>query len=206
MQSKTFSWQLAWDYPAFRVKFILGVLAMVVIILCLPPFFAFVQNRPGVLVNDLVLKALPSYDVSFYIFAILYPIGGFFVWKMVKDTSICITAIWGYIALCLIRMMTISLIPLEAPTGIMHLNDPFLFIFYGPNLITKDLFFSGHTATLCLVGMCLHNKWEKRIVFAAATILAVLLMIQHVHYTADILAAPVFSYLFWYIGKTIAKI
>ena len=206
MQSKIFSWQLAWDYPAFRLKFVLGIITMAVIIFFLPEFFLFIQARPGVFVNDLLLEKLPAHDVSTYIFLILYPIGGFFIWRIIRNTSMCIIAIWGYSFLCLIRMMTILLIPLEPPAGLVHLTDPFLIYFYGAQEITKDLFFSGHTATIILIGLCLENKWEKRIVFAAAAVLAVLLLIQHVHYTADIVAAPVFSYFFWYVGKTISKI
>lgn len=103
-------------------------------------------------------------------------------------------------------MITISLIPLDAPLNLVHLSDPFSIIFYGSNLITKDLFFSGHTATLCLVGLCLENKTEKMIIFIATGILGVLLLVQHVHYTADVLAAPVFSYIFWYLGRTVTRI
>jgi len=206
MQSKSFSWQIAWDYPAFRVKFLLGLFTMAIILFFFPDFCLFIQERNGLLINDLLLDNLPAKDVSVYIFILLYPITGFFFWRMYRKSSICITALWGYIFLCLARMLTITLIPLEAPKGLLHLVDPFSLFFYGPNVITKDLFFSGHTATLFLVGLCLENKWEKRTAFAATAILAALLLVQHVHYTADILAAPVFSYLFWYIGKTIAKI
>jgi len=206
MQSKIYSWQLAWDYPAFRIKFFLGLMTLGVIVFFLPEFFLFIQDRNGVIINDYVLNSLPARNVSFYIFMILYPAAGFFLWRVIGKSSICITALWGYIFLCLARMVTISMVPLEPPVGIVHLSDPFSIIFYGSNIITKDLFFSGHTATLCLVGLCLENKTEKIIVFTATVALAILLMIQHVHYTADILAAPVFSYLFWYLGKTIAKL
>ena len=206
MQSKTLPWQVAWDYPAFRVKFFLGVICLSVILFFIPDFFLFIQHRNGVLINDALLNRMPSYDVSTYIFMLLYPITGFFFWRVIRQSTMCITALWGYVFLCLARMITISIIPLEPPAGLMHLHDPFSIFFYGSNVITKDLFFSGHTATLCLVALCLENKWEKRIAFAATFILAVLLLIQHVHYTADIIAAPLFSYLFWYLGKTIARI
>lgn len=206
MRAKTFSWQIAWDYPLFRVKFFLGVFTMLLILYFLPDFFVYIQQRSGVLLNDRVLKVLPAHDVSLYIFLILYPFTGFFLWRMIRESSLCITALWGYIFLCMARMITISLLPLEAPLGLVQLHDPFSIFFYGTNVITKDLFFSGHTATLFLVGFCLENKLEKRIAFSAAVVLALLLLVQHVHYTADILAAPFFSYLFWYLGKTIAKI
>ena len=205
MQSKSFSWQLAWNYPAFRVKLLLGVLVMGLILFFLPDYFLFIQGRPGVPINDWVLERIPAHDVSIYIFLVLYPMTGFFIWRAIGKSSVCVTALWGYIFLCLARMTTIFLFPLDAPANIIHLSDPFSLFFYGANIITKDLFFSGHTATLCLVALCLENKLEKTIAFLATAILGILLLIQHVHYTADVLAAPFFSYLFWYIGKSIAQ-
>ena len=205
MQSKTFSWQLAWNYPPFRIKLISGILVMGIILFFLPDYFLFIQGRPGALINDLVLERVPAHDVSIYIFMVLYPMTGFFIWRALGKSSICINALWGYIFLCTARIITIFFIPLEAPINIIHLSDPFSLIFYGANIITKDLFFSGHTATLCLVALCLENKREKIIAFIATAILGVLLLIQHVHYTADVVAAPFFSYLFWYLGKKVAQ-
>lgn len=205
MQTKQLAWRFAWDYPAFRVKLLVGLFVMTLIVFYLQDFFVFVQGRSGVPVQDWLLEKIPAHDVSVYIFLVLYPASGLFFWRMRKNSTLCITALWGYIFLCLIRMLTISLIPLEAPKHLVHMTDPFSVIFYGSNMITKDLFFSGHTATLCLVGLCLENKREKIIIFCATAVLAALLLIQHVHYTADVLAAPFFSYFFWYLGKTIAR-
>jgi len=205
MQSKSISWQLAWNYPPFRVKLILGVLVMGVISFFLPDYFLFIQGRSGVQINDWVLERTPVHDVSIYIFMVLYPMSGFLIWRAIGKSSICITALWGYIFLCIGRIITIFFIPLEAPINIVHLNDPFLLLFYHKNIITKDLFFSGHTATLCLIALCLENRKEKIIAFMATAVLGILLLIQHVHYTADVITAPFFSYLFWYLGKMIAQ-
>lgn len=203
---KTLTWQFAWDIPAFRVKLILGVAMMALITFYLQDFFGFVQSRHGIAVNDMVLNALPAYDVSTYIFLVLYPASLFLFWRIKDNSSMCITFLWGYVFLCIVRMCTITMIPLDAPRNLIHLSDPFSIIFYGTTQITKDLFFSGHTASLFLIGLCLENKREKAIVIASTVILALLLLIQHVHYTADVIAAPFFSYIFWYIGKTIAKL
>ena len=204
MQSKSLSWQLAWDYPAFRVKLLAGILIMAVILYSFPQYFSIIQARPGMLVDDWILDRIPTHDVSTWIFLVLYPAALYFVYRLVTNTTLCITALWGYIFLCLARMITIYLLPLEPPATILHLEDPFSVFFYGEKFITKDLFFSGHTATLCLLGMCLENVWEKRIFFFGAAFLGILLLIQHVHYTADVLAAPFFTYLVWYAGRKIA--
>jgi len=206
MQSKILSWQIAWNVPAFRVKILLGLFLMSIILFFLPDFFLYIQGRDGFTVSDYLLRTLPAQDVSMYIFLVLYPAIGFFMWQVIGNTEMCVTGLWGYIFMCLARMITISIIPLSEPASLVHMSDPFSILFYGSSVITKDLFFSGHTATLCLIGLCLENKTQKRIVFIATAVLGVLLLIQHIHYTLDVLAAPVFSYLFWYLGKTIAKI
>ncbi len=206
MQYDSISWQRAWEYPLFRVKLISGFLILAGILFFVSDFFLYVQARPGIVLNDEVLALLPARDVSPYIFLTLYPFMALMIWRMVENTTFCITGVWAYILLCMGRMITIYLIPLEPPVGLLHLEDPFSVFFYGTELITKDLFFSGHTATLFLIALCLERKPEKYLAFFATGVLAVLLMIQRVHYAADIIAAPVFSYLFWMIGRRVAKI
>jgi hypothetical protein len=169
-------------------------------------FISIIQPRPGRLVDDWVLDRIPTIDVSNWIFLVLYPASLYFVFRLVTNTTLCITALWGYIFLCLARMATIYFIPLEPPATILHLTDPFSVFFYGKEFITKDLFFSGHTATLCLLGMCLEKRIEKQIFFIGTGILGVLLLVQHVHYTMDVIGAPFFSYLCWYMGKKIADL
>ena len=60
--------------------------------------------------------------------------------------------------------------------------------------ITKDLFFSGHTSTLFLMFLITQHKKVKATLLTISIIVPILLLVQHVHYTIDILAAPVFAY------------
>ena len=205
MQYDSISWQRAWEFPAFRTKLIIGLIIMLGILIYVPDFFLYIQNRPGTQIQDEVLNSLPRKDVSNYIFLLLYPFTALVIWRMVEKTTFCITALWSYIFLCIGRTISIYFVPLDPPTGLVHLQDPFSVFFYGTEMITKDLFFSGHTATLFLIALCLERKWEKRLAFVATAILAVLLLVQRVHYTADIIAAPFFSYLFWHLGRMVAK-
>ena len=49
------------------------------------------------------------------------------------------------------RTSAINLVPLEPPDTILLLNDPFVQLFGKGEILTKDLFFSGHTGTLFLL-------------------------------------------------------
>jgi len=84
------------------------------------------------------------------------------------------------------------------------LIDPLSNTFYGNATITKDLFFSGHISTIFLIFLCLKNKFDKVLTLTAAFFLAILLMLQHIHYVIDILAAPVFTYIAYIIARKIA--
>lgn len=206
MPAKQYSWELAWGYPAFRTKFILGTVILIGILLFIPSFFANIEDREGVVLHDYILKDINPVDVSFYIFFVLYATIIMFLIRMSMNSVICLQTLWSFVFLCLIRMITIKMVPLNPPHGIIELVDPCSVIFYRANVITKDLFFSGHTATLIVGGICMSKSRDKMIAFSAALIIGILLLIQHVHYTADVIAAPFFSIICCYFGKSVAKI
>ncbi|WP_316814644.1 phosphatase PAP2-related protein [Pedobacter nyackensis] len=206
MQSNQFTWQIAWDYQTFRIKFILGMTFLIGILVFIPHFFTHIEAREGIILNDWLLNYVPAKDASVLIFVILYGMIGLFLYRMSKNTIMCLTALWAFNFLCISRIITITLVPLNPPNDIIHLADPCSIFFYHSNVITKDLFFSGHTATIFLGALCLERKSDKIAAFIATGIIALLLLIQHVHYTVDILAAPFFTWLCWYLGKSMAKI
>jgi hypothetical protein len=94
-------------------------------------------------------------------------------------------------------------VALNPPEGLVDLHDPIAELFiYGENLaITKDLFFSGHTATMVFVCYFLPRPIERKIAVMLTTVLGCLLLIQHVHYSLDILAAPIATWIAIRISK-----
>jgi membrane-associated phospholipid phosphatase len=97
-------------------------------------------------------------------------------------------------------MLTISLVPLDPPAGLIGLADPLSNFFYGPKFITRDLFFSGHTSTVFLLYLCLPGKADKKLALAATLSVAILLLVQHVHYTLDVLGGFLFGWISWWIS------
>ncbi|MEB0249607.1 phosphatase PAP2-related protein, partial [Mucilaginibacter sp. 5B2] len=67
--------------------------------------------------------------------------------------------------------------------------------FYGNTVITRDLFFSGHTSTMVLIFLCLEKRNDKILGFICIVAVMVLLLVQHIHYTIDVVAAPILVYL-----------
>lgn len=117
------------------------------------------------------------------------------LFRAIQSPIIYVRYVWLYILICLTRLLTITLVPLAPPAGWVELVDPLTGVFYGHSIITKDLFYSGHTATLVAMYFCLPKKSDRILVVIATITVGCLLLIQHIHYTIDVLAAPVFVYL-----------
>ncbi|WP_295719571.1 phosphatase PAP2-related protein [Mucilaginibacter sp.] len=188
------NWQNAFDTSLKRVKLIIGTMLIVAIINIMPSFFRSIEQRNGVVLNDWVLAHLPAVDVSVPIFAIIWGMGILMMVRALYKPAIGMTYLWTLIFVCIARFLTLSFVKLDPPIGLIPLVDPLTGYFYGHAAITKDLFFSGHTASLVLIYLHLERKNDKRIALAAMLIVMMLLLVQHIHYTMDILAAPVIVY------------
>jgi len=167
---------------------------MIIVVFILPVFFGYIEKRKGVLLDDWVLDQIPPHNVSVLIFSIIWGMILFALIRAIYNPSIYITYCWSLIFVVIARFICITLVPLDPPAGLIPLTDPLTGIFYGHAVITKDLFFSGHTAILTLIVLCLKRKTDKLIGSLAVILVAFLLLVQHIHYTIDILAAPVIVY------------
>jgi hypothetical protein len=188
------NWKMTWSSQLQRAQLIIGSLLMIIISLMLPSFFNLIQKRDGTLLNDWVLAAIPPHDVSWEIFTVIWGIGFYALWRAIEKPTIYITYLWTFIFITILRVLAISLFPLEPPKGLIVLTDPLTAVFYGRSTITKDLFFSGHTSILFLAFLCLERRWDKILALAGTVIVVCLLLVQHVHYTVDVVAAPIIIY------------
>jgi hypothetical protein len=103
--------------------------------------------------------------------------------------------------LSFLRTLSIFLVPLEAPADIIFLNDPFAnVLLHQPDLkVMKDLFFSGHTATVALMFLLARKKWQRMYCGITLIISPTLILWQHVHYTIDVIAAIPAAYFCYYL-------
>ncbi|MDR3712604.1 MAG: phosphatase PAP2-related protein [Puia sp.] len=190
-------WQSAWQSTRFRIMLLGSLIAITAILLTFPLFFQTIEKREGIVINDWLLLRLPAYDVSVPIFFIIWCTVLFTLFRCLQNPDRLLILSWAYLFLCLTRMVTISLVTLDPPTHLVLLADPLSNFFYGRKFVTRDLFFSGHTSTLFLMSLCLPGRIDKMIAILATIAVGVLLLIQHVHYTLDVLTAPLFAWLVW---------
>jgi hypothetical protein len=189
------NWKATWASASQRSLMISGSAIVAMILSAMPFFFQHIEKRPGIQLHDFVLSRIPAQDVSIYIFLIIWGMAALTLFRAVQTPFIYVRYVWLYIIICLTRMLTITLVPLAAPAGLVELVDPLTNVFYGHAVVTKDLFYSGHTASLLTMYYCLPKKTDRMLALIATFAVGCLLLVQHVHYTIDVLAAPVFVYL-----------
>lgn len=161
------------------------------------------ESRKGTQLMDPLLFLIPSYDCSEIIFALTYTALGTFILSTIINPATFIIGLQGYCLLIIMRTLSIYLVPLEPPDGLIILKDPVTILFMSTpdgGYIVKDLFFSGHISAIMLFFFVIENKAVKKVLLALGFSVSVLLLIQHVHYTIDILAAPFFSFLAYKCG------
>ncbi|MDB5246793.1 MAG: hypothetical protein JWQ40_1187 [Segetibacter sp.] len=200
------SWSAAWTSVTFRTRFLLGSVLFTTLLLCFPYFFAIIQKRQGVVLNDWLLYHLPSIDASAYIFTLIYITVIVGIFRAAQSPLLFLLFLWSCLLLSLSRIVTISLVPLDPPIGLVPLVDPILLPFYGRNDITKDLFYSGHTGSVFLIYLILQKKREKIFALIATIIVGMLLLFQHIHYVIDVVFAPVFVYFVYAIARRITNV
>ncbi|HEY1025043.1 MAG TPA: phosphatase PAP2-related protein [Sphingobacteriaceae bacterium] len=197
-------WEQAFQERLFKRKLLIGLAFFVTLLSVFPIFYQHIEKRNGMVNNDIILEYLDSYDVSLPIFIITWFIGVLVVWRAIQSPAVFMVFLYGFIILNIARFISISLIPFNPPPGLIPITDPIANIFYGPSYVTKDLFFSGHTATQFLAFLCLQKRMDRIFGLLATIIMGCLVLVQHVHYTIDVLSAPIFAYLCYLLAAKIA--
>lgn len=204
-EAPAYTWPGAWAQPGYRGRLLLALLLIfgALVPVC-APFYQFIQHRAGYHLADPVLAHLPAHDVAGPIFLLMYGSCVAAVGYLLARPQLLVRGVWAYLFLQLLRMATIWLLPLDPPVGILPFPDPFtehLFHVSTAIPITKDLFFSGHTATVVLLALAVRGRWWRAVLSLLAAAIGVLVLVQHVHYTYDVLGAPLFAWLaYWLAG------
>jgi hypothetical protein len=200
------NWSDSLSSKKFNISFGLTLAYLVFLTAISSSFFAMIQKRNDVVVPDPILALFPPADVSDEIFFTLYLFIFLTIAHLIKKPQQLLFALQAYALLMTMRFITIYLVPLDTPPGIVTLRDPMArLFFYEDGSVTKDLFFSGHAATLFLFFFLVDKKILAYCILAGALVLSVLLLILHTHYSYDVLAAPVFAYAAYKIAGRLFK-
>ncbi len=196
------NWRNAWKYREFRIKAISSLAFFTVTAVFAKPFFMYIESRNGSQLNDFLLDKIPPVNFSGTIFILIYFTMLVNILYLLKEPFSFIKYFQIYLIVISARLLCNFLFPLEPPLGIISLDDPLV---YGKESITKDLFFSGHVSTLFLLFMASKNIFLRCFNLLTTLLVAALILVQHVHYTIDVVAAPIVVWLVFFLVEKYQK-
>jgi hypothetical protein len=170
-------------------------------------FLAWNESREGIYFDDPFFKFYKAKDYSWSIMLPLYGAILFFVFYFRNQPIKLTRLVLAYALAIAFRMITLYLFPFYADDDAVKLFDPILNNFVYPNnYVARDLFYSGHAALLLLM-MWTMPKGNLRWIYLVITLLVSLfLVLQKVHFSIDILAAPFFSLIALYLTDLLVQL
>ena len=197
-------WKVLLSDHAFKVSFYTGVILLTLGYLIDYVAAIYKDSQTYISVGDLLLDHIPTINVGFLftwgmlgftLLIFLYPL--LFKPELVPFTIKC------YAALLYVRSFCILLTNVGPPHGFFF--DTFQL---GRNVIDdmtfrNDLFFSGHTAFPFLAFLIFKDHWIKWVFLAGSIIEGATVLLMHVHYSIDVVAAFFISYGTYAICKRI---
>ena len=200
-------WPKMWAQTSFRLRLGLVVALLLGLLPVVPGFYHFIQARPGQLLADPLLALLPVHDVSVPTFALIYGAIAVTLVYLLPRPRLLLRALWGYYLLQVLRMATLWLLPLEPPPGLLPLHDPVMDRLFAITTqpIVRDLFFSGHTATMALLALAGRGRRWRGVLGLLTGAVGLLVLVHRVHYSYDVLAAPLFAWLAYWLAGRVCK-
>lgn len=173
------------------------VVSFILVMIAFSRFLLWVESRPGAVLDDPILRLFTPIDVSWLTFGIIYV--GLIAWIgiHIPTPRVLLIGLQSYMVMVLIRMLVMWLTPLDPPVHSLPLIDHMVESIGPGQRLTKDLFFSGHTSTLVLLGLAARTRPLRIIFLGAATGVAACVLLQHAHYSVDVVIAPFIAFAAW---------
>lgn len=203
---KSKQWKSLINNKEFLKIWILSLVTTLAVLFIVGLYLCYNESRTnGVILDDFILANIEARDVSTMLFSITWIciLGSLPI--LLRTPERALKIFWGISIMGITRCIVMYMVPLDPPIGIIPLRDPFVEgAFYDNKVLVKDLFFSGHTSNMVLLTLFMDFKWLKTLLAIASIIVGYLLMVQHVHYAIDVIAAPFFAYLAYRLANNVA--
>lgn len=197
-------WRVAWRTRSFKVEAALTLLAIFLLTAVCLTVFPVIQHRQGVVLSDPLLPLFRPINMDWPTFVLLYSAVFLGLFHALRDPRRFFAILQVFLVVQYIRVVTICVTPLDPPLTKIPLRDPFLYSCMN-NVFTKDLFFSGHTATCFLLFLLAREKWLRWYLGFTTLGMVGCVLATHGHYTVDVLAAFPFTYLSYRLVTKVRK-
>lgn len=208
---KDISTPTLWGYylsnTRFRILALGSLLFSVFAIKFITNYLAIVDLQVGTLLYDPLHAFLPAaIDWSNIIFFLTYTSVFVVTIDVILKSPMQLVRLGFAIGLMkVLRSFSMFLLPLEPPVGIIALQDPIV-SFMTPNQIValRDLFFSGHCATMMILLLVAVSPIIKQWMRFIIVIVPLLILWQRVHYTIDVIAGIAVGYgVYWLVQQLV---
>jgi hypothetical protein len=194
------NWQEALRDENFKRYFPPNFIVCVIVYYMVMYWLNVNSTRPGLIINDPIYHLLEPRDLSWFIFFFTYTSTTVIILYIVQYPYLLHRALMSFVAVFVIRAICIRLVPLSPSPGIIPLYDPVTDTLGHEGRIMNDLFFSGHVSDIAtFYFLCRSTTIIRRYMFLCMIVVGSLLVWQRVHYTIDVVMAPVFSYVCYWI-------
>ena len=158
--------------------------------------FEFLARPTTSAVGDLLLDNLSVINLNFVIVecALAAIIVGvvYVVWRRPRYVLFSVKALALFIAT---RALFMSLTHVGIYPGQINPGDGALDVVYTYLNMQSGFFFSGHTGIPFLMGFVFRDRpFERTVLFAMSFIFGAAVLLAHIHYSIDVLAAPFMAY------------
>jgi hypothetical protein len=197
-------WKKAWGNHAFRLYFLVVLILFFVVLLFYGRFLDFIETRPGSVLTDPILDTFQPVEVTWSTFGIIYISVIMILAHLSWQPQQLLIAFQAYIFIAVARMVSMYLTPLDPPPLLIPLEDPFVQS-VSSGVLTRDLFFSGHTSTSFLLYLSATGRKMKLFFLICTIFVGILVLIQHVHYSIDVVAAPFYAYTCYKLSRYLSS-
>ncbi len=166
----------------------------------------YVGAVKGAVVPDLILDHLPTVDIDFLIVQGALLLTAVILWLLLTKPKYFIFAIKTFSIYIITRSVFISLTHLGVSPRQLPLNpNSWGFGLYDWLYNTKgDFFFSGHTGAPYLMALIFwQEKFWRYFFLAISALFGASVLLAHIHYSIDVLAAPFIVYGIFIIARHI---
>lgn len=173
------------------VRFAVATIGLAVALVAYTQFLTRIEQRQGVAFLDPLHVLFAPVDLTWVTFLMVYGavLGAGIV--LLREPLALLWAMQAYTMHALLRMTMMWALPLDPPITMIPLIDPVVSaVTSGGAPLTRDLFYSGHVGTLVVLSMVVPQRWARRALAILTTLVGIAVILQHVHYTVDVLVAP----------------
>lgn len=191
---------------AYRISLVAGLILLTSAYFV--NYFASTYNDGNdyISVGDLLLDNIPTYNMEFFFTWVMYGIMALiFIYPTFVKPEIAPFGLKTYAVLMFLRCGTILLTHVGPPEGFYYAGVEVGGDAFSNILFKNDLFFSGHTAYPFLGFLIFRDHWIRWILFGGSILMAVTVLLMHVHYSIDVIAAFFITYGTYTLSERIFK-